>query len=100
MGAQPRWISLALTLPKADDVWLAGFTQGFHALAVKHNVALIGGDTTRGPLSITISAKGTVPAAQALRRSGAKAEMPFTSVAARCGSIGRAAAYTQFTHKQ
>ena len=91
MGAQPRWISLALTLPKADDVWLTGFTQGFHALAVKHNVALIGGDTTRGPLSITISAKGTVPAAQALRRSGAKAgDAIYVS-----GSLGAAALAVQ-----
>jgi thiamine-monophosphate kinase len=72
MGAQPRWVSLALTLPDVNENWLAGFAQGFHALAAKHNVALIGGDTTRGPLSITVSIKGTVPAAAALRRSGAK----------------------------
>lgn len=72
MGAQPRWVSLALTLPNADENWLAGFARGFHALAAQHHVALIGGDTTRGPLSITVSIKGTVPAAQALRRSGAK----------------------------
>jgi thiamine-monophosphate kinase len=72
MGAQPRWVSLALTLPNVDENWLAGFAQGFHALAAQHHVALIGGDTTRGPLSITVSIKGSVSAAQALRRSGAK----------------------------
>jgi thiamine-monophosphate kinase len=72
MGAQPRWVSLALTLPNTDEAWLAGFAQGFHTLAAQHHVALIGGDTTRGPLSITVSIKGTVPATQALRRSGAK----------------------------
>ncbi len=72
MGATPRWISLALTLPNADVTWLSGFCEGFFALAKQHNVALIGGDTTKGPLSITITIHGTVPNNTALRRSGAK----------------------------
>ncbi len=72
MGATPRWVSLAITLPSATEHWLAEFAKGFHSLAAKHHVALIGGDTTRGPLSITVSAKGTVAAKAAIRRSGAK----------------------------
>lgn len=72
MGAEPRWFTLALTLPEADEDWLAGFAAGLRELAARHRVTLIGGDTTRGPLSITISAMGTVPAGQALRRSGAR----------------------------
>ncbi len=71
MGATPRWVTLALTLPHADGAWLAAFMRGFSSLAGRHEVALIGGDTTRGPLSITIQAIGTVGRADALRRDGA-----------------------------
>jgi thiamine-monophosphate kinase len=73
MGAEPRWFTLALTLRMADPEWLAGFAAGLGALAREAGVALVGGDTTQGPLSITITAMGTVPAGKALRRSGAKA---------------------------
>ncbi len=72
MGARPRWFVLALTLPVADPAWLAPFADGLAALARQHRVALVGGDTTRGPLSITITALGEVPVGQALRRSGAR----------------------------
>lgn len=72
MGAQPRWLLLALTLPAADEAWVAEFAAGFHALAARHGCALIGGDTTRGPLSITVTALGTLPRGQALRRRGAR----------------------------
>ena len=72
MGAQPAWVTLALTLPVADDDWLAGFSQGFLSLARVHGVQLVGGDTTRGPLSVTVQAMGNVPAGEALRRSGAR----------------------------
>lgn len=72
MGARPRWFTLALTLPDADDTWLAGFAAGLRTLADAHGVALVGGDTTRGPLSITITALGEVPAGQVLRRDGAR----------------------------
>lgn len=71
MGADPGWCTLALTLPAADDLWLAAFARGFFRLANRHGVQLIGGDTTRGPLAINIQAMGQAPAGQALRRSGA-----------------------------
>ena len=73
MGAEPRWVSLALTLPAVNEAWVAGFAEGFLELAEYYNVALVGGDMTRGPLSITVSVKGSVPAGRALMRSGAKA---------------------------
>jgi thiamine-monophosphate kinase len=60
MGASPRWCTLALTLPRADEEWLAAFARGLFALADRHAVALIGGDLTRGPLSVTIQLIGTV----------------------------------------
>jgi len=72
MGATPRWCLLALTLPEADPAFLQGFAEGFWALAEQANISLVGGDTTRGPLSITITVMGSVPAGQALRRDGAK----------------------------
>jgi thiamine-monophosphate kinase len=73
MGAMPYWAMLALTLPAVDDAWLAAFSKGFFDLAEEFNVSLIGGDTTRGPLSLTVTIMGEVPAGAALRRSGAKA---------------------------
>lgn len=72
MGAEARWFTLALTLPSADAAWLEGFADGLQALARQCGLALIGGDTTRGPLSITVTAMGVVPAGAALRRSGAR----------------------------
>jgi thiamine-monophosphate kinase len=72
MGATPAWFTLALTLPDADLEWLAAFTKGLTNLATQHKIVLIGGDTTRGPLSITVQVHGFVDAEQALRRDGAK----------------------------
>ena len=72
MGAEPAWISLALTLPEADIYWLEEFTAGMHEIAEYFNVQIIGGDTTKGPLTISVCAKGTVPKGKALKRSGAK----------------------------
>lgn len=72
MGAKPRWATLALALPAADEKWLRGFAGGFFGLAGKFGVELVGGDTTRGPLNICIQIMGEVPAGQALRRDGAK----------------------------
>ncbi len=72
MGAEPAWATLSLTLPAADEEWLEPFAAGFAALARNHGVALIGGDTTRGPLSITVQVAGLIPPGQALRRSGAQ----------------------------
>ena len=72
MGANPAWCTLNLTLPDADSEWLDGFLDGFLELAQQHDVALVGGDTTRGPLSITVTVHGFVPHGAALRRSGAQ----------------------------
>ena len=72
MGAVPAWALLALTLPDADARFVESFAAGFAALARAHDVALIGGDTTQGPLSITVTALGTVPAGEALTRAGAR----------------------------
>jgi len=72
MGAEPAWVTLALTLPAAEPAWLEAFAGGFAALAREHGVALVGGDTTRGPLSVTVQAHGFVPPGQALTRGGAR----------------------------
>ncbi len=71
MGATPRWATLALCLPEADDAWLSQFSAGFFALADEYGVALVGGDTTRGPLNLSVTIMGEVQAGLALRRSGA-----------------------------
>ena len=71
-GAKPLAFTLALALPRADEAWLAPFSRGLLALAAAHNCALIGGDTTQGPLNICITVFGEVPKASALLRSGAK----------------------------
>ena len=60
MGAEPRWCTLALTLPEVDHAWLEAFARGFFALADAHGVELVGGDTTRGPLSVTLQVLGDV----------------------------------------
>ena len=71
MGARPAWATLSLTLPEADSDWLDAFLDGFCELADAHDLALVGGDTTRGPLSITVGVQGFVPAGAGLRRDGA-----------------------------
>lgn len=73
MGAEPAWASLALTMPAVDEDWLAGFAAGFFELADRHGVQLIGGDTTRGPLSVTVTIQGFVEQGRAVLRSGARA---------------------------
>jgi len=73
MGAQPRWATLALSLPQADETWLQQFSAGFFALAEQHGVELIGGDTTRGPLNLCVTIMGELPQGAALRRDGAQA---------------------------
>jgi len=72
MGAEPAWVSLALTLPRLDETWLADFCRGFFSLAQRYNVQLVGGDTTTGPTVITTQIHGYVARDQALRRNGAK----------------------------
>jgi thiamine-monophosphate kinase len=71
-GAQPLAFTLSLALPRVDEAWLAGFSEGLFALADAHDCELVGGDTTAGPLTIGITVFGEVPAGQALLRSGAR----------------------------
>lgn len=73
MGAQPRWATLALALPGADEAWLSAFSQGFFDCAEQFGVDLVGGDTTRGPLTISVQIMGEVPLGAALRRDAAEA---------------------------
>jgi len=72
MGADPAWALLSLSLPEADADWLQRFSDGLFAVAGQHGVALVGGDTVRGPRVVTITALGFVPPAAALRRGGAR----------------------------
>ncbi len=73
MGAKARWCVMALTLPEADEAWLAAFAEGFHALCRRCDVLLVGGDVTRGALSIGVTVHGEVPVGEALRRGGGQA---------------------------
>ncbi|MCP4702615.1 MAG: thiamine-phosphate kinase [Gammaproteobacteria bacterium] len=73
MGAEPAWMTLALTCPCVNETWLAAFSQGLLGLADASGVALIGGDTTRGPLTVTVQITGFVPEGRALTRTGAQA---------------------------
>ena len=73
MGATPAWATLALTLPRVDEDWLRRFADGFLELAEASDVALVGGDTTGGPLNVSVQILGHVPRGAALRRSGARA---------------------------
>ena len=72
MGAEPAWCTLSLSLPQSDPAWIEGFLDGFLDLAGQHDIALVGGDTTRGPLSIAVTAMGLVESGRALRRDGAR----------------------------
>ncbi|WP_455196819.1 thiamine-phosphate kinase [Kaarinaea lacus] len=95
MGAEPAWATLALTLPEADENWLQQFCDGFFQLAKVFNVQLIGGDTTQGPLSVTVQIMGLVPQGKAITRSGAQlGDQIFVS-----GSLGDAALGLQI-HQQ
>jgi thiamine-monophosphate kinase len=73
MGAVPAWALLSLTLPDTHADWLGEFAAGFGRLAREHEVALVGGNLSRGPLNVTVQLAGFVPAGAALRRSGARA---------------------------
>jgi thiamine-monophosphate kinase len=70
MGAVPRWCTLALTLPAADELWLDGFSRGLFELADRYGVSLVGGNLSRGPLTLTLQLMGNVERAQWLTRSG------------------------------
>ena len=88
MGATPAWCTLSLSLPDADAVFVDGFLDGFLGLAVQHEVVLVGGDTTRGPLSVCVTAHGFVEPGTALRRDGARAGDDIWA----SGTLGDAAA--------
>ncbi len=86
MGAKPKWFTLALTLPNVNEVWLKSFSEGLQVLASQFNTPLIGGDTTQGPLSVTIQIAGEVQPDLALRRDKAQAnDLIFVS-----GTLGGA----------
>jgi len=71
MGADPKWITLSITMPKSDSLWLKKFSNSFFHILNKYNIQLIGGDTNRGPLSITLSIYGLLEKNTALLRSNA-----------------------------
>lgn len=73
MAATPAWCTLSLSFPDGDEGWVDGFLDGFLDLAARHDVALVGGDTTRGPLSVCVAVHGFVEPGRALRRDGAMA---------------------------
>lgn len=72
MGAEPAWFLLSLTLPEADEAFLVRFARGLFDLAERHGVALVGGDTTAGPLAVAVQALGTIEPATAMTRSGGR----------------------------
>ncbi|MGB9129713.1 MAG: thiamine-phosphate kinase [Thiobacillus sp.] len=94
MGATPRWATLAIALPEENDAWLTAFARGFFRMADQHGIELVGGDTTRGTLTISITVMGEVPPGQALRRDGAKAGDDIW-VSGTIGSAALALAYRQ-----
>lgn len=88
MGAQPAWCTLSLSMHEADACWLDAFLDGFLAVAQAHGVALVGGDTTRGPLSVCVTVHGFADFGHALRRSGARVDDDLWVT----GTLGDAAA--------
>lgn len=92
MGADPLWFTLALTLPSADESWLRQFSEGLFAAAEALDLVLVGGDTTRGALCISVQVQGSVPRGEAILRSGAReGDLVFVS-----GGIGEAALALQW----
>lgn len=89
MGARPRWATLAVSLKRDDAAWIQEFAQGWRALAQRHQVSLVGGDTTRtsGPISVTVQVLGELPVGQGLTRTGAQ---PGDQIAV-TGNLGGAA---------
>ena len=88
MGAEPSWMTLSLSMPTADEQWLASFAQGLFHLAGRFDVQLVGGDTVRGPLVVTVQIGGWVEPEQWLTRQGAReGDAIFVS-----GILGEAAA--------
>jgi thiamine-monophosphate kinase len=94
MGATPRWATLSIALPEQNDAWLTAFARGFFRIADQHGIELVGGDTTRGALTLSITVLGEVPPGQALRRDGARAGDDIW-VSGVIGSAALALAYRQ-----
>ena len=94
MGATPRWATLAIALPEANDAWLTAFARGFYRMAEQHGIELVGGDTTRGALTLSITVIGEVPPGHALRRDGARPDDDVW-VSGVLGSAAMALAYRQ-----
>lgn len=97
MGADPLWFTLALTLPEANEDWLRSFSRGLFKCAREYRIALVGGDTTSGPLSITIQVMGAIQPQQTLRRDGANVG-DFILVTNFVGDGAAALAAIQNTH--
>lgn len=96
MGAKPTWFTLALTLPDSNETWLKAFSKGLASLAKQHGIQLVGGDTTKGPLAISIQVHGFVKTDQALHRSGAQVgDLIYVS-----GSLGDAGSALQLKLQQ
>lgn len=96
MAAEPCWITLALTLPEYDEKWLSAFSQGLKEALAPYQIALIGGDTTKGPLSCTITIMGLAPSGNAITRQGAKpTDVIFVS-----GQLGAAALAVEWLDKE
>lgn len=96
MAASPCWLTLALTLPEFNADWLQRFSQGLYDSLRPYHVALVGGDMTRGPLSMTLTIHGLVPSGKAVRRGGAKpGDRIFVS-----GDLGAAALAVAFLNQQ
>lgn len=94
MGATPAWATLAISLPHSDNIWLQDFCHGFFSLAKQHQIQLIGGDLTRGPLTMTVTAMGFIPTETAILRSQAQlGDLIF--VTGTLGDAGLALAYLQ-----
>ena len=91
MGAKPAWCTLSLSLPQVEAAWIDAFLDGFLGLAEEHGISLVGGDTTRGPLSIAVTAMGLVETGAALRRDGARVDDDIWVT----GTLGDAAAALQ-----
>ncbi len=72
MGAEPKWVLLSISLPESNEAWIKEFASGFHELAKQHSISLIGGDMSRGPLSITINIQGLVSVNSAIKRDAAQ----------------------------
>ena len=108
MGALPRWLGLSLTLPGYDADWLGRFATAFNRLAGRHSLVLIGGDLSRGPLSVTVQIHGVAPRGKALRRGGASSgdniyvtgELGAAAHALQCIRAGRPGAATRAEHER